>query len=270
MRGSERIMNFIREMKEFNINLQSSCDPLEILFFEEKTLQGRVFHDYRYNRFFSSLFTIETLEHYLEGEMEFQDILEEREKPEENLPHSDELLLKLEPRLGHIRAKKSPMLDLKQTIIMNALLQSDSVYIPIVCFGRSIHKYKLLTLLSIVDWSCDVMHSYGSGCCDTTVLIDLDKEFHTSEFEIMLPLQEMKHLICKLEENKLFKYSSTDEDNVVDWIHFTENYYIEKNQKVMKLMNEKLCCYTVTKNPFDIFTEPKDKNIGNMIPIGEN
>lgn len=162
------------------------------------------------------------------------------------------------------------MLDLKQTIIMNALLQSDSVHIPIVHFERSIHKYKLLTLLSIVDWSCDVMHSYGSGCCDITVLFDLDKEFHTSEFEIMLPLQEMKHLICKLEENKLFRYSSTDKDNVVDWIHFTENYYIEKNQKVMKLMNEKLCCYTVTKNPFDLITESKDKNIGNMIRIGEN
>ncbi len=36
MRGSERSMNFIREMSEFNIDLQS-CDPLEILFFEEKT-----------------------------------------------------------------------------------------------------------------------------------------------------------------------------------------------------------------------------------------
>ncbi|MGR5881116.1 hypothetical protein ACT7DC_02740 [Bacillus cereus] len=269
MGASERIMNFIREMKECNINLQSSCDPLEILFFEEKTLQGRIFHDYRYYRFLSNLFTIETLEHYLEGEMEFQDILEEREKPEENLPHLDELLLKLEPRLEHIRAKKRPMLNLKQTIIMKALLQSDSVHIPIVCFRRSIHKYKLLTMLSVVDWSCDVMHSYGSGCCDTTVLIDLDKEFHTSEFEIMLPLQEMKHLICELEKNKLFQ-NSNDKDNVVDWIHFTENYYTEKNQEAIKLMNEKLCCYTVTKNPFNTVTEPKDKNIGNMIPIGEN
>ncbi|WP_242070420.1 hypothetical protein [Bacillus thuringiensis] len=71
-------------------------------------MQGRIFCDYRYYRFLSNLFTRETLEYYLEGEMEFQDILEEREKPEENLPHLNELLLKLEPRLEHVRAKKDP------------------------------------------------------------------------------------------------------------------------------------------------------------------
>ncbi|MGA4465941.1 hypothetical protein ACPA2L_25375 [Bacillus bombysepticus] len=215
-------MNFVQVVRDLNMDLSVSDRPRYLLYSNEIIIEGESVSE----GILSKVLSVENLELYLNGEMNFNEIFKRlginREKIEkENLFISD-----VEDRLEYLKNREIPMLNNGQRIVMKALLKSDCISFPLHN-GNSVDKYYLLTLLSVIEWSPYFFSEGGWGNDDTVLAIAIDHDFLSSDIEIILPIKEVEELIYKLD-----KANQLCDPNAKKWIVQSKQHYEKKDNEI--------------------------------------
>ncbi|OWT48588.1 hypothetical protein CER22_25010 [Bacillus sp. K2I17] len=215
------------------MDLSVSDRPRYLLYSNEIIIEGESVSE----GILSKVLSVENLELYLNGEMNFNEMFKRlginREKIEkENLFISD-----VEDRLEYLKNREIPMLNNGQRIVMKALLKSDCISFPLHN-GNSVDKYYLLTLLSVIEWSPYFFSEGGWGNDDTVLAIAIDHDFLSSDIEITLPIKEVEELIYKLD-----KANQLCDPNAKKWIVQSKQHYEKKDNEI----EEKLKFFGVDK-----------------------
>ncbi|WP_256943735.1 hypothetical protein [Bacillus sp. K2I17] len=226
-------MNFVQVVRDLNMDLSVSDRPRYLLYSNEIIIEGESVSE----GILSKVLSVENLELYLNGEMNFNEMFKRlginREKIEkENLFISD-----VEDRLEYLKNREIPMLNNGQRIVMKALLKSDCISFPLHN-GNSVDKYYLLTLLSVIEWSPYFFSEGGWGNDDTVLAIAIDHDFLSSDIEITLPIKEVEELIYKLD-----KANQLCDPNAKKWIVQSKQHYEKKDNEI----EEKLKFFGVDK-----------------------
>ncbi|WP_257144141.1 hypothetical protein [Bacillus cereus] len=215
-------MNFVRVIRELNMDLILSDSPSHLLYINEIIIEGEGISEGILGEVLSS----ENLELYLEGEIDFDDMFTKvgvtrAEIEKENLIVSD-----LEDRLEYLKNRKELNLNEGQRIVMDALLNSDCISLALFN-GKTVDKYYLLTLLSVIEWSPYFYSVGGWGNDDTVLAIAIDHDFLSSDIEIMLPIKEVEKLIYKLD-----KANQLCDPNAKKWIVQSKQHYEKKDNEI--------------------------------------
>lgn len=226
-------MNFVQIVRELNMDLSVSDRPRYLLYSNEIIIEGESVSE----GILSKVLSVENLELYLKGEMNFNEMfkrlgINREQKERESLFISD-----IEDRLEYLKNREIPMLNKGQRIVMKALLKSDCISLPLHN-GNSVDKYYLLTLLSVIEWSPYFFSEGGWGNDDTVLAIAIDHDFLSSDIEILLPIEETQKLIYELDEIGALSYHKAKE-----WIEESKQHYEKKDNEI----EEKLKFFGVDK-----------------------
>ncbi|MDA2101356.1 hypothetical protein PDM83_26390 [Bacillus cereus] len=229
-------MDFLKVIKELNLDLSVCHTPIDILFFNERVMEGRSF----YNVGYGDLFPAEVIDLFLKGEMNLDGILEmevdeifarkifanyEFHKDRASLPHWDEFSPLLRERLEYLKNRKDFAMNEANYIVMKAILNSKCTSLPL--WEGVVDKYYLLTLLSIIEWSPYFTSVGGWGRDDTILSIAVDNVFVSSDIEILLPVEETEKLIYELDEIGALSYQK-----VKEWIENSKQHYEKKDKEI--------------------------------------
>ncbi|WP_406904366.1 hypothetical protein [Bacillus cereus] len=226
-------MNFVRVIRELNMDLLLSDSPSHLLYINEIIIEGKGISE----GILGEVLSAENLELYLEGKIDFDEMFTKvgvtrAEIEKENLIVSD-----LEDRLEYLKNRKELNLNEGQRIVMDALLNSGCISLALFN-GKTIDKYYLLTLLSVIEWSPYFFSEGGWGNDDTVLAIAIDHDFLSSDIEIILPIKEVEVLIYKLD-----KANQLCDPNAKKWIVQSKQHYEKKDNEI----EEKLKFFGVDK-----------------------
>ncbi|MFJ1106765.1 hypothetical protein [Bacillus albus] len=215
-------MNFVRVIRKLNMDLLLSDSPSHLLYINEIIIEGEGISE----GILGEVLSAENLELYLEGKIDFDEMFTKvgvtrAEIEKENLIVSD-----LEDRLEYLKNRKELNLNEGQRIVMDALLNSGCISLALFN-GKTVDKYYLLTLLSVIEWSPYFYSVGGWGNNDTVLAIAIDHDFLSSDIEIMLPIKEAEKLICKLD-----KANQLCDPNVKKWIVQSKQHYEKKDNEI--------------------------------------
>ncbi|MEB8858902.1 hypothetical protein P4H06_21455 [Bacillus cereus] len=215
-------MNFVRVIRELNMDLLLSDSPSHLLYINEIIIEGEGISE----GILGEVLSAENLELYLEGKIDFDEMFTKvgvtrAEIEKENLIVSD-----LEDRLEYLKNRKELNLNEGQRIVMDALLNSGCISLALFN-GKAVDKYYLLTLLSVIEWSPYFYSVGGWGNNDTVLAIAIDHDFLSSDIEIMLPIKEAEKLICKLD-----KANQLCDPNAKKWIVQSKQHYEKKDNEI--------------------------------------
>ncbi|WP_257143453.1 hypothetical protein [Bacillus cereus] len=215
-------MNFVRVIRELNMDLLLSDSPSHLLYINEIIIEGEGISE----GILGEVLSAENLELYLEGKIDFDEMFTKvgvtrAEIEKENLIVSD-----LEDRLEYLKNRKELNLNEGQRIVMDALLNSGCISLALFN-GKTVDKYYLLTLLSVIEWSPYFYSVGGWGNNDTVLAIAIDHDFLSSDIEIMLPIKEAEKLICKLD-----KANQLCDPNAKKWIVQSKQHYEKKDNEI--------------------------------------
>ncbi|MFP3414330.1 hypothetical protein SB773_22515 [Bacillus sp. SIMBA_074] len=214
-------MNFVKKIKQLEIDLQIVHNPAMLLLFEETILDGEGF-DGRYIEIFSK----ERLVSYLEGEIGFDEILKSANIGSKHFNEKYPLLGDIEDRLEYLKEKSDSPLNKGQRIFMDVILHSNFTYIPL-WNGTRVHKYHLITLLSVIDWFSYFIGTGGWGEEDTLVVIGTDRGFIRRDIELVLPLDIVEHLIVELD-----KVGHLSDQNAKKWIEESKEHNKKRGAEI--------------------------------------
>lgn len=204
------------------MDLLLSDSPSHLLYINEIIIEGEGISE----GILGEVLSAENLELYLEGKIDFDEMFTKvgvtrAEIEKENLIVSD-----LEDRLEYLKNRKELNLNEGQRIVMDALLNSGCISLALFN-GKTVDKYYLLTLLSVIEWSPYFYSVGGWGNNDTVLAIAIDHDFLSSDIEIMLPIKEAEKLICKLD-----KANQLCDPNVKKWIVQSKQHYEKKDNEI--------------------------------------
>ncbi|WP_080492887.1 hypothetical protein [Bacillus cereus] len=185
----------------------------------------------------SKVLSVENLELYLNGEMNFNEMFKRLGINREKIKKENLFISDVEDRLEYLKNREMPMLNNGQRIVMKALLKSDCINFSLHN-GNSVDKYYLLTLLSVIEWSPYFFSEGGWGNDDTVLAIAIDHDFLSSDIEIILPIKEVEELIYKLD-----KANQLCDPNAKKWIVQSKQHYEKKDNEI----EEKLKFFGVDK-----------------------
>ncbi|MCU4771059.1 hypothetical protein [Bacillus toyonensis] len=215
-------MNFVRVIRKLNMDLLLSDSPSHLLYINEIIIEGEGISE----GILGEVLSAENLELYLEGKIDFDEMFTKvgvtrAEIEKENLIVSD-----LEDRLEYLKNRKELNLNEGQRIVMDALLNSGCISLALFN-GKTVDKYYLVTLLSVIEWSPYFYSVGGWGNNDTVLAIAIDHDFLSSDIEIMLPIKEAEKLICKLD-----KANQLCDPNAKKWIVQSKQHYEKKDNEI--------------------------------------
>ncbi|PFC57285.1 hypothetical protein CN267_27135 [Bacillus cereus] len=204
------------------MDLLLSDSPSHLLYINEIIIEGEGISE----GILGEVLSAENLELYLEGKIDFDEMFTKvgvtrAEIEKENLIVSD-----LEDRLEYLKNRKELNLNEGQRIVMDALLNSGCISLALFN-GKTVDKYYLLTLLSVIEWSPYFYSVGGWGNNDTVLAIAIDHDFLSSDIEIMLPIKEAEKLICKLD-----KANQLCDPNAKKWIVQSKQHYEKKDNEI--------------------------------------
>ncbi|HDR6259356.1 TPA: hypothetical protein QCU36_005116 [Bacillus cereus] len=204
------------------MDLLLSDSPSHLLYINEIIIEGEGISE----GILGEVLSAENLELYLEGKIDFDEMFTKvgvtrAEIEKENLIVSD-----LEDRLEYLKNRKELNLNEGQRIVMDALLNSGCISLALFN-GKTIDKYYLLTLLSVIEWSPYFYSVGGWGINDTVLAIAINHDFLSSDIEIMLPIKEVEKLIYKLD-----KANQLCDPNAKKWIVQSKQHYEKKDNEI--------------------------------------
>ncbi|OKA29178.1 hypothetical protein BJR06_29725, partial [Bacillus cereus] len=213
--------------------LSVSDRPRYLLYSNEIIIEGESVSE----GILSKVLSVENLELYLNGEMNFNEMFKRLGINREKIKKENLFISDVEDRLEYLKNREMPMLNNGQRIVMKALLKSDCINFSLHN-GNSVDKYYLLTLLSVIEWSPYFFSEGGWGNDDTVLAIAIDHDFLSSDIEIILPIKEVEELIYKLD-----KANQLCDPNAKKWIVQSKQHYEKKDNEI----EEKLKFFGVDK-----------------------
>ncbi|MGR5920950.1 hypothetical protein ACT7DD_14800 [Bacillus paranthracis] len=141
-------MNFVQVVRDLNMDLSVSDRPRYLLYSNEIIIEGESVSE----GILSKVLSVENLELYLNGEMNFNEMFKRLGINREKIKKENLFISDVEDRLEYLKNREMPMLNNGQRIVMKALLKSDCINFSLHN-GNSVDKYYLLTLLSVIEWS---------------------------------------------------------------------------------------------------------------------
>ncbi|WP_258959652.1 hypothetical protein [Bacillus paranthracis] len=226
-------MNFVQVVRDLNMDLSVSDRPRYLLYSNEIIIEGESVSE----GILSKVLSVENLELYLNGEMNFNEMFKRLGINREKIKKENLFISDVEDRLEYLKNREIPMLNNGQRIVMKALLKSDCINFSLHN-GNSVDKYYLLTLLSVIEWSPYFFSEGGWGNDDTVLAIAIDHDFLSSDIEIILPIKEVEELIYKLD-----KANQLCDPNAKKWIVQSKQHYEKKDNEI----EEKLKFFGVDK-----------------------
>ncbi|GAB6632061.1 MULTISPECIES: hypothetical protein [Bacillus cereus group] len=226
-------MNFVQVVRDLNMDLSVSDRPRYLLYSNEIIIEGESVSE----GILSKVLSVENLELYLNGEMNFNEMFKRLGINREKIKKENLFISDVEDRLEYLKNREMPMLNNGQRIVMKALLKSDCINFSLHN-GNSVDKYYLLTLLSVIEWSPYFFSEGGWGNDDTVLAIAIDHDFLSSDIEIILPIKEVEELIYKLD-----KANQLCDPNAKKWIVQSKQHYEKKDNEI----EEKLKFFGVDK-----------------------
>ncbi|MEM5678880.1 hypothetical protein AAHB46_00795 [Bacillus paranthracis] len=208
-------MNFVQVVRDLNMDLSVSDRPRYLLYSNEIIIEGESVSE----GILSKVLSVENLELYLNGEMNFNEMFKRLGINREKIKKENLFISDVEDRLEYLKNREMPMLNNGQRIVMKALLKSDCINFSLHN-GNSVDKYYLLTLLSVIEWSPYFFSEGGWGNDDTVLAIAIDHDFLSSDIEIILPIKEVEELIYKLD-----KANQLCDPNAKKWIVQSKQHY---------------------------------------------
>ncbi|SMD71235.1 hypothetical protein BACERE00176_00197 [Bacillus paranthracis] len=215
------------------MDLSVSDRPRYLLYSNEIIIEGESVSE----GILSKVLSVENLELYLNGEMNFNEMFKRLGINREKIKKENLFISDVEDRLEYLKNREIPMLNNGQRIVMKALLKSDCINFSLHN-GNSVDKYYLLTLLSVIEWSPYFFSEGGWGNDDTVLAIAIDHDFLSSDIEIILPIKEVEELIYKLD-----KANQLCDPNAKKWIVQSKQHYEKKDNEI----EEKLKFFGVDK-----------------------
>ncbi|EJP83522.1 hypothetical protein BJR07_29105 [Bacillus cereus] len=215
------------------MDLSVSDRPRYLLYSNEIIIEGESVSE----GILSKVLSVENLELYLNGEMNFNEMFKRLGINREKIKKENLFISDVEDRLEYLKNREMPMLNNGQRIVMKALLKSDCINFSLHN-GNSVDKYYLLTLLSVIEWSPYFFSEGGWGNDDTVLAIAIDHDFLSSDIEIILPIKEVEELIYKLD-----KANQLCDPNAKKWIVQSKQHYEKKDNEI----EEKLKFFGVDK-----------------------
>ncbi|MCU5651617.1 hypothetical protein OCB00_26120 [Bacillus cereus] len=220
-------MNFVKVVRDLNMDLSVSDRPRYLLYSNEIIIEGESVSE----GILSKVLSVENLELYLNGEMNFNEMFKRLGINREKIKKENLFISDVEDRLEYLKNREMPMLNNGQRIVMKALLKSDCINFSLHN-GNSVDKYYLLTLLSVIEWSPYFFSEGGWGNDDTVLAIAIDHDFLSSDIEIILPIKEVEELIYKLD-----KGNQLCDPNAKKWIVQSKQHYEKKDNEIEEKLN---------------------------------
>ncbi|WP_260851840.1 hypothetical protein [Bacillus cereus] len=214
-------MNFVRVIRELNMDLLLSDSPSHLLYINE-IIEGEGISE----GILGEVLSAENLELYLEEKIDFDEMFTKVGVTRDEIEKENLIVSDLEDRLEYLKNRKELNLNEGQRIVMDALLNSGCISLALFN-GKTFDKYYLLTLLSVIEWSPYFYSVGGWGNNDTVLAIAIDHDFLSSDIEIMLPIKEVEKLIYKLD-----KANQLCDPNAKKWIVQSKQHYEKKDNEI--------------------------------------
>lgn len=221
-------MNFVQVVRHLNMHLSTSTSPRYLLYSNEGIIEGTSLSEGVLGKVLSD----ENLELYLKGKITFDEMFNKVGLIRDEVERDNLIVSDIEDRLAYLKNRENPVLNEGQRTVMDSLLKSECISIPLYN-GNSVDKYYLLTLLSVIEWFPYFFSAGGWGNDDTVLVIGINHDFLSSDIEIMLPIKEMEKLICKLD-----KMNQLSDPNAKTWIEISKEHYEQKDKEIEKKLKD--------------------------------
>ena len=215
-------INIVKLLEELKLNSLIKAEPIRFILFNEFYLEEITTLDIYKYRF---LLTKEVLEEYFDKDIKVTDLVKYNDV-EKLDPIYKEFLQVICERLENIKSVEFPkMTDYRKTIL-KAILNSNNIFISLPNREKTIHKYELITFLSLIEWeSYAISNTFGWDSHYTSIEFEFDHIFNIGKLEVHLSQSEMKSLYESLPK---LKYEETSKG-----ISEISDIYSERNKEII-------------------------------------